>query len=73
MTGDDVDRTLRALNRRRPFRAFFIELNSGDRLHVRHPEVVNRSGELFVYYPPDLSHRIFSGNGIAQFIDPPPD
>jgi hypothetical protein len=46
MTGDDRERALRALARRRPFRPFLIELHSGDRILVSHPEAVQRYGEL---------------------------
>jgi hypothetical protein len=72
MTAGDLERALRALTRRRPFRAFLIELNSGDRIRVAHPEAVDRYGELFLYRSPDRSHRIFAGSSVCQLIEPPP-
>jgi hypothetical protein len=72
MTADDLDRAVRALSRRRPFRPFFIEFHSGDRLQVSHPEAVIREEELFLHRGPDRSRRLFSGLGVCQIIDPPP-
>ncbi len=72
MTADDLERTLNFLGRRRPFRNFFIEFNSGDRLYVSHPEAVARYGELFMYRGPDRAQRIFSGTGVCQLIDRAP-
>jgi hypothetical protein len=72
MTGDELARALRALTSRRPFRPFFIEFNSGDRLRVSHPESVDRQGELFVHRGADRGNRIFTAAGVCQLIDPPP-
>jgi hypothetical protein len=72
MNADDLERGLRALTRRSPFRPFHIEFNSGDRLLVSHPEAVGRYGELFLYRGPDSGHRIFSGMGVCQLIDAAP-
>ncbi len=71
MTADDLERGLRALVRRRPFRRFLIEFHSGDRLLVSQPEAIVRQGELFFYRGPDRSHRIFAGPSVCQLIDPP--
>jgi hypothetical protein len=71
MTADDLERALRALTRRRPFRPFLIELHSGDRISVAHPEAVDRHGELFLHRGPDRSQRIFAGPSVCQLIDPP--
>jgi hypothetical protein len=40
MTADHFDRSLRAFQRRSPFRAFTVELVSGDRFQVDHPEAL---------------------------------
>jgi hypothetical protein len=40
MTADNFDRTLRAFQRRAPFKAFTVELVSGDRFQVDHPEAL---------------------------------
>jgi hypothetical protein len=40
MTADHFDRSLRAFQRRRPFRPFTVELVSGDCFQVDHPEAL---------------------------------
>jgi len=72
MSSDDLERILRALAKRRPFRPFFLEFKNGDRLFVSHPEAVQRTGDPFLHRGPDRSQRIFSGDGVAQVFDPPP-
>jgi hypothetical protein len=72
MTADDLERALRSLTRRAPFRSFQIELNSGDRLLVSHPEAVDRYGDLFLYRGPDGGHRLFAGPSVCQLIDTAP-
>ncbi len=72
MRAADLTRALRAFTKRQPFRPFFIEFNSGDRLQVTHPEAIDRQEDLFVFRGPDGGHRIFSPTGVCQLIDPPP-
>jgi hypothetical protein len=71
MTAEDMERALRALARRRPFRPFLIEMHSGDRIPVAHPEAVQRYGELFLYRGTDRGQRVFAGPSVCQLIDPP--
>ncbi len=52
MTADDLERAIRALSKRKPFRPFLIEFHSSDRILVSHPEAIDRDGELFVYVVP---------------------
>ena len=72
MTPALLAQALRAFNRRRPFRPFCIEFNSGNRLLVSHPEVVNQRGDLFIYLSPYSGYRIFHASGVCQLLDPPP-
>lgn len=71
MSADDLELVLRAVIRRRPFRPFFIEFNSGDRILVAHPEAIDRQGEFFLYRGPDGGQRLFIGPSVCQFIVPP--
>lgn len=71
MTRDELNLALRALTRRRRFRPFLIEFNSGDRLLVSHPESIDRQGELFVHRGSDRGNRIFAASGVCQLIDLP--
>ena len=57
MTADNLERTLRSLVRRYPFRTFLIELLSDDRVLVSHPEAVSRFGELFLALAGEWMHR----------------
>ncbi len=71
MTGDDLGRALRAFARRRPFRPFLLEFDSGDRILASHPEAIHRYGELFLHRDRDRSQRVFTAAGVCQLIDPP--
>jgi hypothetical protein len=69
MTGDDLEQILRAFARRRPFKPYFIEFNSGDRVRVTHPDCVDRHEELFHYVGSGRSQRVFTGASVCQLID----
>ncbi len=73
MTLDSFQRGLYYLNRRVPFQPFMIELQSGDRIHVRHPEAVFplaiANGRLFVFRSTDHSFRLFETESVVQLID----
>jgi hypothetical protein len=71
VTGSDLARALRILARRRPFTTILIELLSGDRILMSHPEAVRQFGELFLYRAPDRGQRLFAAAGVCQIIDPP--
>ena len=68
MISKSFDKALRALVRRAPFKPFTVELVSGDRIEVHHPEaLVYRSG-LAVYFSPDGQPVIFDHEGVSQII-----
>jgi len=75
MTDDELAWVLQRLHRRRPFRSDWIELVTGDRLLVSHPESVVWQGGIFLYRDPDFSQRIFGVGSVCQLIEqllPPP-
>jgi hypothetical protein len=72
VTTDELHRVIRAFQRRRPFRPFLIEFSSGDRLLVRHPELIWRTNELFVFRESDENHRVFSAIHVTQLLISPP-
>jgi hypothetical protein len=72
MTGDDLAEIFRQLSKRRPFRSFMIELQSGDRLTVSHPEAIVRTGAIFAHRAPDRGLRVFDAPSVSQVIIPPP-
>jgi hypothetical protein len=59
MTIDQFDVAYRAFCRRRPFRSFLIEFNSGNQLLIGHPEAVRNEGELYAMRRPDGGHVVF--------------
>lgn len=69
MTAESLERAFRAYSRRRPFRSFWTEFVSGDRLLVTHPEAILRVKELFVFHGPDGGHRIFAAESVCQLIE----
>ncbi len=72
MTADELEHILKVLAKRRPFVAYFLELVSGDRIHVSHPEAINRSGKYFQHGAPDRCQRIFDAPSVSQVIIPSP-
>ncbi len=71
MTADQFSIVLRAFVRRRPFRAFFIELVNGERIHVTHPESVVSVRGLYRYDSPSRTHHVFVPASVCQLLDVP--
>jgi len=71
MTPDQLDVLLRAVHRRRPFRAYAIEFESGGEPPVTHPEVVTRQGEFHVFVGPDRGQHLFVAASVTRLILPP--
>ena len=69
MTPDNFNRALRAFQRRTPFRPFTIELVSGDRFQVDHPEALVVRAGVAVYIAPTGQPTIFDHEGVSQFTD----
>jgi hypothetical protein len=68
MTPENFDRTLRVFQRQQPFRSFTVELVSGHRFEVDHPEALAFRGGAAVFFAPDGSLRIFDHEGASQFL-----
>lgn len=66
MTADHFERTLRAFQRRAPFRSFTVELVSGSRFQVDHPEAMIVRGGVGVYVAADGTPTLFDHEGVAQ-------
>jgi hypothetical protein len=60
---------LNAFCNRRPFRPFVVELVSGDRFRVRHPEALVLRGTLAVYNAPNQAIRLFDSESVCQLGD----
>lgn len=73
MTVEHFQTTIQAFQRRVPFRAYFVELVSGDRVRVDHPEaLVIRSG-VAVFVNAQGAPVIFDHEGVSQIIATPAD
>ena len=71
MTSAALEAALRFFARRRPFRPFWLELLSGDRIKATHPEAVRLVGALFVDRSPDRALRLFPAESVCQVFDEP--
>lgn len=68
MHRENLERTLRTLIRAEPFRPFAVELVSGSRFRVEHPEALAFSGGVAVYISPDGTPTIFDDESVSQII-----
>lgn len=71
MLAENFERSLRALTRRVPFQPFTVELTSGGRIEVDHPEaLVFRSG-VAVHISAEGVPTLFDHHGVGV-IEPSP-
>ncbi len=71
MIHENFTATLRAFIRRQPFRPFLVELTSGDRFRVQHPEALSMRGALAVYVGTNGSVKLFDCDSVSQLCDEP--
>lgn len=70
MTARNLARVLHAYARRKMFRPYVIEFQTGERLLIRHPEAVVILKDLIVYLDPSSRHRFFDSSSVNQVLDP---
>lgn len=66
MTTDNFDRTLRAFQRRTPFKPFTVELVSGHRFQVDHPEALVFRGGIAVFVAANGTPTLFDHERVSQ-------
>jgi hypothetical protein len=71
MTKDQFDAGYRAFCRRLPFRAFLIELTSGNQLLIGHPEAVRVQADLYLMRRPDGGYVVFAADSVCRLLDLP--
>jgi hypothetical protein len=71
MTADNFDRTLRAFQRRAPFKAFTVELVSGDRFQVDHPEALVLRDGVAIFVARGGIPVLFDHEGVSQVLGEP--
>lgn len=68
MQTEAFERSLRTFVRRAPFQPFTVELTSGTRFQVTHPEVLAFNGGLAVYIGTDGTPSLFDHESVSQLI-----
>jgi len=68
MTADNFQRTLPAFQKRSPFRPFTVELVSGDRFQVDHPEALVLRDGTAVFIAAGGTPTLFDHESVSQFI-----
>lgn len=68
MTADNFERTLRAFQRRAPFKPFTVELLSGHRFQVDHPEALVLPDGVAVSIARGGFPVLFDHEGVSQVL-----
>jgi hypothetical protein len=71
MNARNFERALRGFTHRQPFRPFLVELVSGDRFRIPHPEALAMRGAVAMYIGPDATVKLFDGESVSQLCDEP--
>jgi hypothetical protein len=71
MTNEHFERTLRAFQRRVPFRPFTVALVNADRFQVDHLEALVLRGGVAVFVAADGTPTIVDHESVSQLIDEP--
>ena len=66
MTVEHFQTTIRAFQRRSPFQTYVVELVSGDRVRVDHPEALVLRGGVAVYVSANGEPTIVDHEGVSQ-------
>ena len=67
MQSEGFERSLRTLTRRQPFLPFTVELTSGSRFQVDHPEALMVRNGVAVYFAADGEIMLFDHDTVARF------
>jgi len=68
MTTENFDRSLRAFQRRSPFKAFTVELVGGHRFQVDHPEALVLRDGVAVFVAKGGVPVLFDHEGVSQIL-----
>jgi hypothetical protein len=69
----NFDRTFKKLVHRTPFRPFQVELVSGSKISVPHPEALAYHNGTGVFFDPQGGVMIFDAEEVSSAIYPPKD
>jgi hypothetical protein len=65
----NFERALQAFVQRRPFKPFRVELASGTRFTVDHPEALAHRGAVAVFIAAQGNYTLFDSTGVAQVTE----
>ncbi len=68
MTTDHFQTAIRGFQRRTPFKSYVVELVSGDRVQVDHPEALVLRGGVAVFVSAQGAPAIFDHEGVSQIF-----
>jgi hypothetical protein len=68
MTADHFQTTIRAFQRRTPFKPYVVELVRSDRVHVDHPEALVLRAGVGVFVSSAGAPTIFDHEGVSQIL-----
>ena len=71
MTRVNFEAALRIFSRQRPFIPFCLELTSGERLDVKHPEAIVLHDQFYYNRSPTGLHSLFDWNSVVRFVQQP--
>ena len=71
MTSEHFERTLRAFQRRTPFRTFTVALVNGDRVQVDHPEALIVRGGVAVFVAASGTPTLFDHESVSEPVGEP--
>lgn len=71
MTAENFDRMLGSFQRRTPFKAFTVELVSGQRFQVDHPEALVFREGIALFVAKGAVPVIFDHEGVSQVLGEP--
>lgn len=71
MDPTNFQRSLRAFQRRTPFKTFIVALVNGDRVQIDHPEAMVLRGGVAVFIAADGTPTLFDHESVSEFIGEP--
>jgi hypothetical protein len=71
MTEDNFRKVLLAMMRRRPFKPFTVELNTGARIEIDHAEATVIREGVAIFIGPGFMPVYFDHDSVTQILDSP--
>jgi hypothetical protein len=69
MKEEILERSLKAFSQRRPFKPFLVELVSGTRLTINHPEALVHRGRAAMFIDHEGNFTLLDNDGVAHLAD----